>query len=1130
MTNTELYINGILVDVGSDLAVRLNRQLLNPGELNTKDAQYSYAISLPPTQTNHAAFYYSHIEETKSKFNREYSADLIVNSVRIFRGSFRLSNIDSTGYKGNLYVPAQKTIKDIFGELKLNQNAEYRIPFSDFAASINQYNLSAAAGPQMAIFPFVLYGLLAKVPINKDANNYSARDLWDSTVRIGMQDLAPSINPLLMLRHIFQSQGYVLQGTAFDDRKLTNLYMSYKNADDYVQPWNYGQQAKIQLSGKWSSRHNKRATGSAIALERGVNQGSDPTGQVYACDLLDATNTQLNILEDTGGNVLYKEVNDADGVTWVQGQIRIPASGFYKVHFGASLHVYDLYAWRQTDPKTGVQHMGDNTQNSNNDLSQNLYEVRLCRDRGDADFSLAGPKMNNQYYRDNQPQNETFNAENSPKYFPPVDADGGINFVDLAQDPHHLLGFAIGREYGRPEISGQYTNPLDTGNRWASILAAKPALSWQASENTTAPTRLAIKAPGYSKYGYIGDFDNEGDNPDSNIDYSAGPFANGMELDNWGNVVAPSAGNLTNRNPNYYLSLVTGFLTYLTGWETTDYIDVRRWKDLKFSADITTDNPDAAIVAMYDDDLQFIGALFTGEVATYTDEPINPVTLCAYVRVCGPSPIQVTGTDVIADNVILNRFPIERYYTYTITAPGFIGYAFVHNGSETMPIIATSFVDGVAQFNTVLAPIAGTLDLKLTMYLKNPDFDGTVSIAREIQSGSEDVIGWEQTTKYKIDLDNAPANFCRRGQYNGTTGMNSTNYGQGDAAAVVWLNAGELITIASVSSEGRYRQNGMHSTYGWVAHELEFNLSIQPFRIDEDWLKVTLSGHGTAHMDWNDPVNFDVDNINLVGFLSADMKTDDFIDNFCKTFNLRLSQVNANTFSLDVKQSKTSVSNRYVEIDSAQRINTPLGLPSLYKIGFTVDVDEEGYVESGDDGGGQFETGVPDGGTVEQKSTFSFNWFKDITKVEDTGNVVLPLPIISKKDPWDNTQSYAEAMLKKYTDQAYRFWYYGGILAASFQFNGTPLSVAQVANQLPGLSVLNYKNKQYTILDNYFTLLINGASHYTETEAYLTALQYQALDGSIMAMFNGDLYYVAELSGYDPTGKNKTKIKLIRKL
>lgn len=1027
MNNVELYINNQLTDIRADLGVRLNRQLINPGELNTKDAQYSYSISLPATANNHKIFNYTHVEETKNKFNRDYEAQLIINSVKIFAGKFRLSAIDKNGYKGNLYVAALRTIRDIFGELKLNENPEYRIPFSDFAASINAYNASAADGPQMAIFPYVLYGVLPKTPLNKNANSFSPRNVWDASVKIGMQDLPPSINPLLMLRHIFNSQGYGLQGTAFDDVKLMSLYQSYKNADNYVQPWNYGQQAKIKLSGAWGTRYEKR-TG-AERLERGVNQGSDPTGNVFACDFLDATNTRLDIIEDTGGNVLYKEINDADLVTWINGQIRIPTSGFYKVEFGASLRVFDWDAWRITDSATGVQHIGGVTQNANNNFFNNHYEIRLCRDRGAAAFGLNSPKLNNTYYYNNQPQNRVFDGDNIPKYFPPVTSDGGINFVDLSQDRNHLLGFSFGMNNDpgySTEASKDYINPLDPLTL-SAVLPAKPSVSWMASENTTNPTRLAINAPGYTKYGLIGTFDNEGDNPNIDLDFSGGPFVTGQQLDSDGNPIPPSVG--------------------------TDYI-------------------------------------------------------------------------------VLHRFAIERYFTYVITGGGsYTGNAYVHNGADTEPLLIVPFVGGVASFDTGFPDIINALDLKLTIYLKTPTFDvtGTLTIARDITPGSERVIGWEATNKYKIELDNAPAVFAKRGQFGDTTGLAPEWYAQGKSACVVWLEAGELITMGSVSSEGRYRQNGMHSTSGWVAHEIDFDLSIQPFRVDPEWLQVSLSGNGTGVMDWDDPVNFDTDSINLVGFLDAAIKTDDYIENFCKAFNLRLTQIDATTFSLDVKQAKKATTSQYIDLDGAasvkDRANTPLGLPSLYKLGFSINTDEEGFKMTGDDGGGQFSTGVPEGDIVEQKSFFSYNWFKAITKDGDT----LALPIISKSDVWDAAMSYPEAMRKKYTDLAYRFWYYDGVLPGTYEFNGSPLDIAAVSNTLTGLSELSYKNAPLTILDNYFTLLINGASHYTEIDAYVSALQYVGLDGSLMVKFNNDLYFVAEITGYDPTGRNKTKLKLIRK-
>ena len=52
MDNTELYINKRLCDISDSISIRLNRQLINPAELNTKDAQYSYSITLPATGNN----------------------------------------------------------------------------------------------------------------------------------------------------------------------------------------------------------------------------------------------------------------------------------------------------------------------------------------------------------------------------------------------------------------------------------------------------------------------------------------------------------------------------------------------------------------------------------------------------------------------------------------------------------------------------------------------------------------------------------------------------------------------------------------------------------------------------------------------------------------------------------------------------------------------------------------------------------------------------------------------------------------------------------------------------------------------------------------------------------------------
>lgn len=909
----ELYVNNRLCDVGRDFGVRLNRQLLNPGELNTKDAQYSYSITLPPTSNNHAIFNYANIEETKDKFNREYRAELIINSVRVFVGLFRLSEVTRDKYKGNLYIPATKSIKDIFGELKLNENPEYRIEFKDFAEYISYYNTLAATGPQMAIFPYTLYGVLPKVPVSRETDEYRPRDVWDDSVRMGMQDLAPSINPLLMLKHIFRSQGYNLVGTAFDDERLARLYMSYKNAPDYIQPWNYGYHGKIHLKGEWSNISNRRAN--EPQLERGVFETyQDDGAELYACDLFDCNNTVITEKDDPGGNVLYSEVTDTDNRTWARTQIMIPATGYYKIQLSVSTQLINAPIIAAPDPVTGIRFVGALGPKSGYNYMRSA--VKLLRDRKKGDLGVSSSRMDGVLYKDNLPQNNQYNAENTPKYMPKYHGPGAgsIVFVDLAQNENHLAGFQCGKRNNDdviPNPTGDYIFDDNT----AKITAAKPAVSWDKSRTGDTRNRLAIDNYGYYKYAL----------PDESEEES------------------------------------------------------------------------------------------------------------------------------------------------------------------------------------------------------------------EEESGDTPV--WTNTNRYACKVLNAPYSNTRRGYYNGVEG--DENYSsEGKLNCVVWLEAGEILTLADVSDKCEM-QYVVFRYRGWVAKTVTFDLNITPFRTNSDWLKLDESGTQIPDttMDWNDPVNFDVDSINLVGFLPADMKTDDFIDNFCKAFNLQITQIDATTFELNVKQSKTAVSNLFINLDNLasvrDRSNTPLGLPSLYKLGFTVDVEEEGYVTTGDDGGGEFETGVTEEKIVEQKSNFSFNWFKSITKQQPGGNIVMPLAVISKHEVWTGELSYPDAMKKRYPNQALRFWYPDGLLndlGATFDFNSKPLSIVKVSNELTGLSVLSYKNQKLTILTNYFTLLINGSSHYTEVEGYLTPDQYEDLNGSIMAMFNGDLYYVAEISGYDPTGRNKTKIKLIRKI
>lgn len=75
---------------------------------------------------------------------------------------------------------------------------------------------------------------------------------------------------------------------------------------------------------------------------------------------------------------------------------------------------------------------------------------------------------------------------------------------------------------------------------------------------------------------------------------------------------------------------------------------------------------------------------------------------------------------------------------------------------------------------------------------------------------------------------------------------------------------------------------------------------------------------------------------------------------------------------------------------------------------------------------------------------------------------------------------------------------------------------------------LNYENEPDSVMREYFTLLTYD-KEYTSAECFLTAEEYEALPRAYVRL-NGDLYNVVDADGFDPLGKQKTKLQLIKKL
>lgn len=373
----------------------------------------------------------------------------------------------------------------------------------------------------------------------------------------------------------------------------------------------------------------------------------------------------------------------------------------------------------------------------------------------------------------------------------------------------------------------------------------------------------------------------------------------------------------------------------------------------------------------------------------------------------------------------------------------------------------------------------------------------------------------ESSDKFKIEVVNGPGNF--------SPSLSDTD-ASGTVEVIAWLDKGERLSLISVV-ECHDTIIGSESVPAVSSHRYNYRIELIPYRSDRGWIPASNLENGTLPiLNWEDTPTFESDRIDLFKFMPQNEKVSDFIDNLCTTFNLRIVDAGGNTFFLE--KGVPNIWNQYVDLDGigavAKRSNSALNLPSQFILSFTVNEDEEGYYVNGNKGvSGSITTGAIEGNPTEQRSPFSYNWFKKIKK----DKAFFDLPVISKHEVWTEDRAYKDAM-EKYTDLAQRFWFYGGVFSADI--NGNSVFLAKVTNT-KGL-ILSYENKKFTILDLYFATLVNADSHYTEIECYLSPVHYEMLKNYKKALFNHDIYYVAELSGYDPTGRNKTKVKLIKKI
>ena len=229
--------------------------------------------------------------------------------------------------------------------------------------------------------------------------------------------------------------------------------------------------------------------------------------------------------------------------------------------------------------------------------------------------------------------------------------------------------------------------------------------------------------------------------------------------------------------------------------------------------------------------------------------------------------------------------------------------------------------------------------------------------------------------------------------------------GNWDVNTVVWLEKGDTLYLEALMplhSKADYE----HSTWlrgsewydfeDWVNNtSIHYELKIGFITSKKEWKPIA----GDGIKDWDYLAEPKLTNVNQ--FLQ-NTKCNDYLEKFLKTFNLQLTTVNANTFSIDSITDDNLMTN-VIDIDKLVNVSDaefkPLKSESIKQLNWKNDLSETGYVqgdntpyyddedveekvpwaESGYTGNYTIENETNTSGTIKKiESQWSYNWYKTI--------------------------------------------------------------------------------------------------------------------------------------------------------
>lgn len=241
MVNVKLLVNGTNVDLSSDLNIKLQKEVKDSQDIESRKGDFSYTFDLPFSNANNQLFKFQNDIQINDRYytGQKLECILQINETPIVEGVLKSPKTDFKNKKYSTNI-ISNTIDwaNTLRERSLQDLESFKgvaVGSDDLLASVQAYTADTAnhISTETLVYPLVAYGQYFS------PNNELYKNIIDGTPQTGqtleqrpqitVQDVLPCVYLTKVIKSIFEDVGFKVSGSWINSIETKKLILPYIN-------------------------------------------------------------------------------------------------------------------------------------------------------------------------------------------------------------------------------------------------------------------------------------------------------------------------------------------------------------------------------------------------------------------------------------------------------------------------------------------------------------------------------------------------------------------------------------------------------------------------------------------------------------------------------------------------------------------------------------------------------------------------------------------------------------------------------------------------------------------------------------------------------------------------------------